>query len=570
LSQETHFELFARKSSASDWALELATEDREKALETAEEFMKSGRAVAVKVCREVLDTETGQYRSAVILTRGAEIKIKKAALLEERAPLCVAPGDLYSGHARERIGRLLDNWLHRRKATPFELLHRPDLVEELEASGTDLRQAVQKIAVPEAGHSGKSVHDAMKVFNGLAERAIERLVKDARKGAFADLKRERFSAAADRLVGDPDAAYKLGGGVAAAIGHALTWRDKVGAILDLVDDAPASGPGRALAFKVAAQPLAEILASRGGLSDLVGGGELDLGASLAALTRMAAGPEVAVLARIDPNVRKQLPELTGPARRLADWLNREGFEEARSAVARRVLDELNSPKRLRPSSAEGEILILRALAMALTAAAGKVVDPEQVHQAFIERSRALVGADFVESYLGRDRTGAEEVRALVWLSENVAGGANKRAVARYLAACLSGLKFEREFREGGGPAGPRLMDLAELQKLLGKAGLAEPDRLPLQQLLGELGGQIEAETDWVKAIVGSTEEPLKKLTRLLRMATGETAPKGRAADRARYAALRLAQDPKLRESLAVSPYAGEALRELMASLSPAA
>ena len=570
MSQETHFELFARKSSASDWALELATEDREKALETAEEFMKGGRAVAVKVTREVLDTETGQYRSTVIHKLGLEIKIKKAPVLEEKAPLCTGPADLYSGHARERIGRLLDNWLNRRKATPFELLHRPDLVEELEASGSDLRQAVQKIAIPEASHSGKSVHDVMRVFQGLAERSVERLLKDGRKGAFADLKRERFAAAADRLVGDADAAYKLGGGVAAAIGQARSWRDKVDAILDLVEQAPASGPGRALALRVAVQPLAEILASRGGLNDLVGGGELDLGASLGALTRMAAGAEVEKLARLDANVRKQLPELTGPARRLSDWLNREGFEEARSAVARRVLDELNSPKRLRPGDAAGEILILRALAMALTAAAGKIVEPEQVHQAFIERSRALVGADFVESYLGRDRTAAEEVKALVWLAENVAGGANKRAVARYLAGCLGGLKFEREFREGGGPAGPRLLDLAELQRVLSKAGLADADRDPLQRVVGDVGGQIESETRWVDAILGSKEEPLKKLTRLLRMASGDTAPKGPAADRAKRAALQLVRDPKLRESLAVSPYAGEALRELMAGLAPAA
>ena len=569
MSYPVHFELSVRKTSASDWALELATEDRARAFADAEAFMTSGRAIAARVTREVLDEDTGEYRSVVILNRGAEAKVRKAAAATERAPLCISPADLYSGHARERIGRLLSGWLHRRSATPFELLHRPDLVEELEASGADLRQAVQKIALPEAGHNGKTVHDTMRVFQALAERAIERLLKDGRKDAFADLRRERFGAAAERLLGDPDAAYKLGGGVAAAIGHARTWREKVDAILDLVEQAPASGPARLFALKVAAQPLAEILSSRGGLNDLVGG-ELDLGASLAALTRMAAGPQVEMLARLDANVRKQVPELTGAARRLADWLNREGFEEARSAVARRVLDELNSPRRLRPGDAEGEILVLRALAMALTAAAGKGVEPQQVHQAFIERSRALVGPDFVESYLGRGRTASEEVRALVWLAENVAGGANKRAVARYLAGCLAGLKFEREFRESAGPAGPKLLDLASLQRVLKKAGLAEADLAPLAGVLGDLGGQIEIETKCVEAIVASGEAPLKKLNRLLRMATGETAPKGPAADRAKLAALRLAQGVEMRESLAVSPYAGEALRELMTSLKPAA
>ena len=564
MSNPVHYELFVRKKPGSGWALELATPERAKAVATAEEFMESGRAAAIRVTREVLDEATGEYLSATIMTRGptARVKDKPPA---DRGPLCVTPHDLYSGHARERIGRLLDNWLHRRAATPFELLHRPDLVEELEASGSDLRHAVQKISVPEANSSGKAVHEVMRVFAGLAERAIERLLKDGTKGSFADLKREKYGDAAERLLGDPDAAYKLGGGVAAAIGHARTWRDKVDALLDIVEQAPEAGPARSLALKVAAQPLAEILSSRAGLNDLVGS-DLDLGGSLAALTRMAAGAEVEMLAKVDANVRKQVPALTGPAARLADWLGREGFEEARSAVARRVLDELNSPKRLRPADAEGEILVLRALAMALTAAAGKVVEPEQVHQAFVERSRALVGADFVESYLGRNRSGSEEVRALVWLAENVLGGANKRAVARYIAGCLSGLKFEREFREGPGSPGTKLLNLSSLQRIISKAGLAAPDAEPLTRRLGELGAQVEAESEWIAAVATAAEPPLKRLNQLLRMASGETAPLGRAAERAKRAALRLAQAPETRESLAVSPYAGEQLRELMATL----
>ena len=567
MSHPVHFEVFVRKTSASGWALELATEERGRAIATAEEFMDSGRAVAVKVTREVLDETTGEYRSASIFTRGAARKLKEPEA-RERLPLCVTPRDLYSGHARERIGRLLDGWLHRRAATPFELLHRPDLVEELEASGSDLRHAVQKIAIPEAQHSGKTVHEVMRVFAGLAERAIERLLKDGRKNAFPDLRREKLGAAAERLLGDPDAAYKLGGGVAAVIGDARSWRAKVDALLDLVEHAPAAGPARALALKVAAQPLAEILSSRAGLNDLVGS-DLDIGGSLAALTRMAAGAEVEMLAKVDSNVRKQVPALSGPAARLADWLGRDGFEEARSAVAKRVLDELNSPKRLRPSSAEGEILVLRALAMALTAAAGKVVEPEAVHRAFVERSRTLVGADFVESYLGRNRSGSEEVRALVWLAENVLGGANKRAVARYINGCLTGLKFEREFREGPGAASAKLLNLASLQRLLAKAGLAEPDLEPLSARIGELGGQVESETQLIAEISNAPGEPLKRLNKLLRMAACETAPKGPAASRAKRAALRLAQSPQMRDSLTVSPYAGEQLRELMATLAAA-
>src|SRR5690606_19723061 len=103
---------------------------------------------------------------------------KKKKQAEDLAPLCVAPNDLYSAHARDRIGRLLEGWLARHHATPFELLHRPDLVEELDASGIELQHAIQKIAVPEAQDRGLSVHELMRTFQGLVERAIQRLLKD--------------------------------------------------------------------------------------------------------------------------------------------------------------------------------------------------------------------------------------------------------------------------------------------------------------------------------------------------------------------------------------------------------
>src|SRR5207253_3252279 len=110
-----------------------------------------------------------------------------------------APQDLYTVHARERIGRLLEGWLERKGATPFELLHRADLVEELESSGTDLQHAIQKVAIPEAQARGLSVHELIRTFQGLVERAIERLLKDARKGTLPDVDKEGFAAAAVRV-----------------------------------------------------------------------------------------------------------------------------------------------------------------------------------------------------------------------------------------------------------------------------------------------------------------------------------------------------------------------------------
>ena len=46
---QIHFEVFVRRKSGANWTLEQATEDRAGALKAAEELLKTGKAVGVKV-----------------------------------------------------------------------------------------------------------------------------------------------------------------------------------------------------------------------------------------------------------------------------------------------------------------------------------------------------------------------------------------------------------------------------------------------------------------------------------------------------------------------------------------
>src|SRR5215217_7665609 len=289
-----HYELFVRRQPNSSWVLDLATEDRARALETAEEALAEGRAAAVRVTKELLNEDTMEFSSVTIMTKGVPDRSKPKKVRDDSAPLCVSPSDLYTCHARERIGRLLDGWLTRQKATPFELLHRPDLVERLEASGVELQHAIQKVAIPEAQARGIGVHEIMRSFQKLAERAIERILKDARKGNLPNLDKEGFAAAAERLISQPDRAYLLGAGVAASIAPARGWAEKVGLLLDLA---------RAAALSVLEQPLTEILGSKAGLMDLLGP-ELDLGGQLAAMTRLAGADAVEALLGMEASVAR--------------------------------------------------------------------------------------------------------------------------------------------------------------------------------------------------------------------------------------------------------------------------
>ena len=331
----------------------------------------------------------------------------------------MSPQDLYSVHARQRIVRLLEGWLGRNKATPFELLHRPDLAEKLDASGSDLQHAVQKIAIPEAQAKGVSVHEVIRSFNSLIERAVERLIKDGRKGSLANFRTEPFAVACTRLLDEPEGAYRLGGGVAAHLADATTWKDKIERLLDLADHAPADPRPRALAFEVLEQPLGEILGSRAGMAELLGP-DLDLGGSLVALTRLACGPVVDAIGAVDPTVSRSMPPLEGAAKRMSRWMEGAYFQQVRMAIGKRVISEIKSARRLRPGDTVGEIDVLRALAMALTAGAGKMLSADDIRDAFIQRSSMLIGAEFVTAVVAQTDTAEQEVRALLRVAETSA------------------------------------------------------------------------------------------------------------------------------------------------------
>jgi hypothetical protein len=549
---QVHYELFVRHTPGAPWKLEMAGESRAQVVEAAETLMQEGRVAAVRVSKETFDEGSHEFQSVTILSRGKVDSGRKRKVIENREPLCVTPEDLYTVHARDRIGRLLEGWLVRNRATPFELLHRPDLIEKLDAAGNELQHAVQKIAVPEAQARNISVHELIRSFQRVIERAITRVLADGRRGRFAQVSAETFAAAVERALPEPDATYLIGGAVARFLAEGESWSDKVSRLLDLAAAAPPQGLARLLAFEVLEQPLSEILESRAGLVELLGAG-LDLGGQLAAMTRLVASDTVTALTAVEPALAASLPPLEGAAVRLADWIIQPPFVGTRAAVGRRILRELMGPRRLRPSSARDEIALLRALGMALIASSGQLLPADSVQEAFAARSRMLVTAEFVESLLGRERTPRDEAELLIWLSENVIGPLNKREAARYLASHIGSLRFEKDMRGGADSPAQRLALLAGLQRGAARAGLLTSDLTPIQAKLGDIGGHIEADAKICAAIVQAPASVAHKLSLLLRLAAGEAAPLGPAAERARAAALKLLRTDAARAELSAAP-----------------
>jgi hypothetical protein len=210
-----------------------------------------------------------------------------------------------------------------------------------------------------------------------------------------------------------------------------------------------------------------------------------------------------------------------------------------------------------------EIDILRSLAMTLTAAAGRLLPLEDVQSAFSARSKMLVTGDFVDAYQGKGKTACQETEALIWLAENIIGAANKRQASRWLAGAVGALRFETEMRAAEEPPTARLAKLALLQRKVGRCGLAPEDSATVQGRLGELGGMVEGEAKLAAALARAKAPPLHRLTVLLRLAAGETAPLGPAADRARAEALKLVRLPETRAALTEAPDQVATVRSLL-------
>lgn len=560
-----HYEVYVRKTAPAPWSLQLATEDRAHAIQSAEDMLSDDRAAAVRVTKETLDPDTMEFNSVTVLTRGApELQRKRIVPNDQAGPRCSAAQDLYTPHARETIGRVLEDWLARNGVTAFELLHRPDLAEKLDASGAELQHAIQKVAVPESQDVGQPVHDLVRHYQKLSDVAVERVISAGRRDLFPSLEDCSIADMAHRLAGQPDRAFIMGGIVSGALKGLRGGRPRLDRLMDLADRAPMDGAPHALVMVTIEQLLCEMLGARTSLTDLLGP-SLDQGASLAAVVRMVAPREINALLAQNPRLALQVPAVDGPAARLGARLEAGQFPLLAAALARMVLRELMSPRRLRPNDASGEIDILRTLAMSLTITAGRLLTLDEVQTAFNERSKAIVTADFVAAYVKSCTTVLCEAEALTRLCENVTGTGNKRSAARWLSACVGSLRFESEMRTRSVTQTPaqKLGVLAGLQRAVRACDLSERDYEEINAAIGVVGGTVEAEARIVMMLARSPAPLLQKLSVLLRLAAGETAPLGPAADRAKAEAVKLLRAPESRAVLSVAPETLAPLKGLM-------
>src|SRR5437868_1485199 len=137
MGREIHYEIFRRVGARGGWTLHEVASSRDHAITVAKELMAGEKATGVKVVKETYNEATGDFLTLKIFEEGHNQAQAAPAQQEQPAALpCFKPEDLYSYHARATMSRLLTDFLSRNGITITELIHRADMLEKFEATGT--------------------------------------------------------------------------------------------------------------------------------------------------------------------------------------------------------------------------------------------------------------------------------------------------------------------------------------------------------------------------------------------------------------------------------------------------
>ena len=518
VAKEIHYEVFRRVGAKGVWSLHDVRSDRDSAIELAQGLMKAEKATGVKVVKETYNDDTGDYLTLKIFEEGHnQVKVPVAQEDAPHALPCFKPEDLYSYHARSTIRRLVPDFLARNKVTVTELIHRPDLLEKLEATGTLYQHAIQKVAVAQAANTTTPVQQIVKSLNELATQAIQRVYRDQRKGLFPNPHAHQFGELATKLTGQGDASYIFNAALANHLKDAKGWDEKVQLLLTVMESAPAAEAPRKLVLSSVDAILAEVMGGSAALHDLLGHAET-LAESLDHLVETFLG-------RAPKDAKGGLSMLT-------KHFAADDLAEARTAVADRIVAEFKSTKRLVPDSLVEELKALRRLANKVVLGVGKYLSHEDLVAAFTLRSKRLVNQEILSAHIDGVQPD-EKVERLFFVEENVIGAENKRQLAGFVTPVVNSAPFENFFANPKTPILGRLQRLAFLQVKVRRSNFIEEQRQEIAAKIDKIAFAAAANAKLFEGLEARTPNHVEKATTLLKLSLGGFFTDGTLSARAR-------------------------------------
>jgi hypothetical protein len=518
MGNQVHYEVFRRVGARGGWTMHEVCSSRDVAIRMAQQLMAEEKATGVKVVKETYNDDTGDYLTLKILEEGHnEVKMEVAQEDAPHALPCFKPDDLYSYHARATMTRLLGDHLARNKITITELIHRADMLEKLEATGTLYQHAIQKIAVAQAASTTTSVQQIIKSLNELTTQAFNRVYRDQRKGLFPDPRSDQFAELATKLYGQGDAAYIFNGALARHLREAQGWDEKALMLITIMECAPKEEGPRKLVLASVDAILAEMLNGSAALHELMGKSE-NLAGALNKLVALFLG--------------KAPEDAKGGLAALTQNFAADSLPEARTAVANRIVAEFKSNKRLCPDSIVDELKALRSIANRIVMGVGKYLSHEDLVAAFTLRSRRLVTQEALGHYI-IDATPDQKIERLLFVEDNIIGTENKRQLSSYIMPILTSAQFESQFNNPAQPLVSRLQRLAHLQSRMRRSGFIDVTRDEICAKMDALAVGMEARGRLFDSIASRPTSHVEKAQTLLKLLTGNVLTEGALSARAR-------------------------------------
>ena len=534
--KDVHYEVFLKKHKKASWALVEAMDDRQEALDMANRLKDRHPKGSVRVCRDQWIAEESAFRGGTIFESGPERFEEPDEKTGEASIPCLTPDDLAGAAARETVRRVLSGWLERRQVAPLELLHRPDLIEDLDGADTDLQHAVQKVAIARAQTSEASVHAYVRLINALIEKGVAQARKEAKRTK-KPMTAQGFAAISEKIHAEGAPEKRLRRFIAEALSGGADFSAKTTILLDLLDDLPAGADARAFAAREADNFLAEMLSFDATLRSLIGKTD-DLGEQVQRLTAIYEGSARG----------GDLIDAPDSARRLAEKFGGRQLPTSHIEIAKRILSALRSPRRFRPDSVMDEIELSRKLAQRLIVASGPNLHPDSLVDAFTHRSAKLLAPEAVDDALANARDPADQIERLYKMEDNLVGAQNKAKLAAYIRAKLRQSATESFFVRGEGGALERLSNLSRLQQRGLKGGFAPVEKAELAEAFDQMGMMILDDSKVLTRLTQSGQAPLDQARALLKLAAGGVLPWGRCAQDAQARAMRILADAMARDS----------------------
>ena len=430
---------------------------------------------------------------------------------------CFKPEDLYSYHARATIRRLMPDFLARNKITVTELIHRADILEMLEATGTVYQHAIQKVAVAQASSTATPVQQIVKGLNDLANKAIQKVYRDQKKGLFPATGADQFGELAAKLAGQGDGAYIFNAALANHLKDANGWDEKVQLLLTVMESAPAAEEPRKLILSSIDAIMAEILGGSAALHELTGHAE-NLAEALLKLIEMFLG--------------KTPKDAKGGLSMLTHHFAKDDLAEARTAVADRIVAEFKSTKRLVPESVVEELKALRSLANKVVMGVGKYLSHEDLVAAFTLRSKRLVNQEILSAHIDGVQPD-EKVERLLFVEENVIGAENKRQLASFVLPVVNTASFENFFNNGKTPILGRLQRLAFLQTKVRRSNFIVENRQEIAARMDRIALNAANAAKLFEGVAARNTNHVEKANTLLKLMLGGFLTEGALSERAR-------------------------------------